>query len=176
MKRIVILNGNPKQENVGFDDYCEKLKVRLEEKGNQVSLIKLRDRKIGDCIGCYSCWLKTPGVCALKDDHEVILKAYVHSDLVLLASPVIMGFVSAELKKATDRLIPLCHPYLCVNGDRMAHYPRYGKTAQVGLLLEKSSTDEESALQLIHASYKHNAFIRFMDEDMEVVVDEAHSL
>ena len=31
--------------------------------------------KIAPCIGCNACWLKTPGVCAVKDDYEQILKA-----------------------------------------------------------------------------------------------------
>ncbi|HEX2952555.1 MAG TPA: flavodoxin family protein [Bacillota bacterium] len=176
MKKITILNGNPKEEDFGFDEYCEKFQTYLGKMGNQVNLIKLRDKKIGDCIGCYSCWLKTPGRCAFKDDYPIILKAYVNSDLIIMASPMIMGFVSSELKKATDRLLPLLHPFLRVNEDRMAHYPRYDKAAKTGLILEKDSTYEESDLKLINATYRTAAFIRFTDDDMEVVAHEAHNL
>ena len=63
------------------------------------------------CVGCFGCWVKTPGECVSKDGSHDIRREVINSDLVLFASPLIMGFTSALLKKAHDKLIPLIHPY-----------------------------------------------------------------
>ena len=48
-------------------------------------VIHTENMKISPCIGCNVCWLKTPGICAIKDDYEEILKAYLQYDTVLLS-------------------------------------------------------------------------------------------
>ena len=37
-------------------------------------VVYTKDMKISHCIGCNYCWLKTPGICTIKDDYEIILK------------------------------------------------------------------------------------------------------
>ncbi len=176
MKSILLLNGNPKKENTKFDAYCEGLKTKLSENGDSVSAITLRDKTIGDCIGCYSCWLKTPGICALKDDQAEILQGFVHSDLVILASPILMGFVSADIKKVQDRLIPLVHPFLRLEVDRMAHCPRYEKTAEVGLLFEKGEYYDDDDTEIISKVYSRAAFAAFMNDNMEEVAQVVRNI
>lgn len=176
MKKILILNGNPHKENKQFDEYCQTLGNRLTVMGDQAEIIMLREKSIGDCIGCYSCWLKTPGVCALKDDQTEVLRGFVHCDLVVLASPITMGFVSADIKKVHDRLIPLVHPFLQLVNDRMAHCPRYDKTAQTALLLEKNGFFDENDAEIIRKVYGGAVFTYFTDNEAEEVAYAAHNI
>jgi len=37
-------------------------------------LIDTTGMNISHCVGCNCCWLKTPGVCAIQDDYEPILR------------------------------------------------------------------------------------------------------
>ena len=170
MKRILLLNGNPDPDNGTFDDYCDSVTATLAAAGNEVRTLLLRDMKIGDCIGCYGCWLKTPGVCVRHDDHVEVLKGYVWGDLAVLASPVRMGFVSAQIKKAHDRMIPLVHTFLTLNGDRMAHLPRYEKTARVGLLIDPGS--DTGALDIIGKVYEGAVFLKTMERPAQEVAHE----
>jgi multimeric flavodoxin WrbA len=39
-----------------------------------VEVVNTSGMKIAHCMGCNQCWLKTPGVCAIKDDYECIIK------------------------------------------------------------------------------------------------------
>lgn len=170
MKRILLLNGNPDAGNGAFDAYCASVTEALVETGNEVRSLLLRDMKIGDCLGCYDCWLKTPGICVRRDDHVEVLKGYVWGDLVVLASPVRMGFVSAQIKKAHDRMIPLVHPFLTLNGDRMAHLPRYEKTARVGLLIDPGS--DTGARDIISKVYEGAVFLKTMERPAQEVANE----
>jgi multimeric flavodoxin WrbA len=47
--------------------------------------------KIHHCLGCFNCWVKTPGTCSIHDDEAEVTRRYIASDLVILASPLIMG-------------------------------------------------------------------------------------
>ena len=40
----------------------------MQDAGAEVEVIELRRKTIKNCIGCYTCWTKTPGKCIHKDD------------------------------------------------------------------------------------------------------------
>src|SRR5680860_20197 len=110
--KITILNGNPEQSNSSFDNYLENLSGLLETKGHQVVTLWLRDMDIRPCTGCFGCWVKKPGECAsVEDDSRIVRQEALSSALMILASPVIMGFPSALLKRAQDKFIPMVLPY-----------------------------------------------------------------
>lgn len=110
--KILILDGNPNATLDHFDQYLQNLTESLTSNNHQVNRIALKDQNLKYCTGCWSCWVKTPGECRIKDDSHRVCREYIHSDFVLFVSPVLMGFPSAVLKKTMDRLIPLIHPYI----------------------------------------------------------------
>ena len=100
--KITILNGAP--EPAFFDRYLAQLKSALEAKGHAVTQFNLRDLSLRYCIGCWGCWVKTPGQCISRDASIEIDKAVIRSDFTLWAAPLKMGFPSALLKMALDKL------------------------------------------------------------------------
>jgi multimeric flavodoxin WrbA len=46
----------------------------------------------------------------MADEIQEISRTTINSDVVLFASPLVMGFVTALRKKNMDRMIPLVHP------------------------------------------------------------------
>ena len=155
--KILILNGNPNPDVHDFERYLARFTKILEEKGHGVALHTLRDMKIQPCSGCCNCWVKTPGLCSFKDDADKNARAFLAADLVILASPIIMGFISAITKNAMDRIIPLIHPYLIeVNGE-VHHMKRYDAYPRLGLLLEKESCTDDEDMTIIHDIFKRAA-------------------
>ena len=61
-------------------------------KDNDKEIVNTSDMKIAHCMGCNQCWLKTPGVCTIKDDYESILKKLVKADNLWLVSNTQFGF------------------------------------------------------------------------------------
>lgn len=133
--KILILNSSPLGGDPKFDQGVSQLAEALKEiplralenKKIRVDHLSLRHMDLKDCIGCYACWLKTPGVCVLKDDMHKVLDKFVKADVVIHASPVKIGFISPLCKRIRDRLLPLVHPYLKIDKDRMTHLGRYDK-------------------------------------------------
>jgi hypothetical protein len=74
---------------------------------------------ISYCRGCYTCWFKTPGVCAIADDMTEIRGETDKADLIILASPVYVDGFSAQTKVVLDRIIPMFDPLISV--DKQGH-------------------------------------------------------
>ncbi len=133
--KICILNGNPDPGNREFDQYLASLAAGLTGK-HQVDLLELRGLNIDYCVGCWGCWVKTPGECVNRDESELVCRRVINSDLTILASPLRLGFVSSLLKKTMDKLIPLVHPYIVIDRGELHHLQRYEQYPRLGLLLQ----------------------------------------
>ncbi len=77
------------------------------------------------CSGCWSCWLKTPGRCVIKDKMAEIYSNYVNSNTVVLLMDTAQGFISHQAKAFLDRTIPHYHPYIEMIGGECHHVARY---------------------------------------------------
>ena len=155
--KIVILNGNPDASNNRFDSYLDDIGAWLSGAGHGVTAFALRDMEIRQCIGCFGCWLKTPGSCVLKDEHEGILRAYVDGDVVVFASPLTMGFTSALLKKTTDRIVPILLPYIDGSSGECRHFTRYEKQPLIAVLYEPEDDTDNEDLDIIATMWRRLA-------------------
>jgi hypothetical protein len=115
---------------------------------------------IMQCTGCWSCWWKTPGICATKDDAQSIMYHVIHADLVVHASPVVAGFTSALLKTIQDRCIVLLHPYIEPIQGECHHRKRYDRYPDMALLLQPQSDTDEEDIEIITDIY-HRLAINF---------------
>ena len=89
---------------------------------------------ISPCIGCNACWLRTPGICALKDDYEQILKSLLQYDTTIIISDTSLGFIRYKAKNVVDRMLPIGTMYTCIVDGQMRHIPRYEKKYRFGLV------------------------------------------
>ena len=74
--KILVINGSPRGEK------SVTLKITrafLEGMGESAEIIDTMQVNVKPCLGCLSCWWKTPGVCAQKDDMADILKRLLES-------------------------------------------------------------------------------------------------
>jgi hypothetical protein len=157
LMKITILNGDPQAGHTEFNGYLKDLAGLLERQGHVVVRLDLQGMRIEPCIGCWGCWVKTPGRCVVADDSDNIRSEFINSDLVLFASPVIMGFTSALLKKAHDKLIPLLHPYFELVQEEVRHIGRYDRYPRTGLLLAKDRDTDDEDIGIISEIYRRNA-------------------
>jgi multimeric flavodoxin WrbA len=152
---ITILNGDP--QSSAFDSYLAQIGAGLENRGHTVSQLDLRDLELRYCIGCFGCWVKTPGVCSLQDESCKMRRAVIHSDFTLWAAPLRMGFPSALLKMALDKSIPLIHPYMVVDQGEAHHRPRYEHYPRLGLLVDPESDTDAIDLEIVADIFSRTA-------------------
>jgi multimeric flavodoxin WrbA len=123
-KNIVILDGTAPDDK----DLLPTLDVLshvLQAEDSQVVTFPLREMKLAHCVGCFGCWVKTPGICVEADSGREIIEAIVRSDVTVLFTPITFGGYSPELKKMVDRFIPLASPFFQFDHGEVHHPPRY---------------------------------------------------
>lgn len=111
-----------------------KLQEEICKKEKDTEVFYTKDMKISHCIGCNYCWLKTPGVCAIKDDYEIILKKIIKYDKIIFVTDTKFGFVSYQTKNLVDRILPIATMYLQFVDGQMRHVERYDIRPQMGIL------------------------------------------
>ena len=106
-------------------DYSEQIKELLAVKDSEVEIVNTAEMKIAHCVGCNMCWLKTPGVCAIKDDYEIILKKIVKADNLWVVVDTKFGFVDYRGKRVLDRIVPMLNMYIEIRDGWERHQLRY---------------------------------------------------
>jgi multimeric flavodoxin WrbA len=153
--KITILNGNP--EKSSFDAYLAQVQSSLESDKHAVTRLDLRDLPLRYCVGCWGCWVKTPGECVSRDASLEMDQAVINADFVLWAAPLKMGFPAELLKMAQDKHLPLIHPYMVVDQGEAHHLKRYEHYPRLGLLVEKEAGTGERDLQIVTDVYCRTA-------------------
>ncbi len=155
--RVLVLDGNPDADDKSYGAILSTFVQKLIFEGKPVEVVTLHQKNIKQCVGCWTCWVNMPGKCMLKDDVEGILMKIVESDLVIFASPIILGFMSSLLKRFTDRMIPLVLPYFQVLEGEIHHVPRYeNRPLLAAVVVAEEETDREDH-EIIFDIYTRNA-------------------
>jgi len=125
--KVLAINGSLRGQ---FGNTEVLLKLFLEgctEAGAEVETIYLKDKEIKHCMGCFTCWTKTPGKCIHKDDMEELLDKLKQADIVVYATPLYVFTVTGIMKDFMDRKIPLAKRDIIKVGDKYVHPKRYEK-------------------------------------------------
>lgn len=81
--------------------------------------------KIQNCVGCFGCWIKTPGKCVIHDGFEGTgIEMGKCSELILI-SECCYGSYSPFVKTVLDRAISYIHPDFVIRKGEMHHKRRY---------------------------------------------------
>lgn len=161
--KALLLYGVPQDDPTG-EKVNRAIHSNLEMLNFEIQSVILSETQIAPCLGCFGCWVKTPGVCIIDDAGRDIARAYMQSDMVVFVSPVTFGGYSYELKKAFDRLIPNLSPYFRRVSGEIHHkmrYKRYPSALIIGVLSEPDQEKEDIFKRLAKRNslnYEHPAW------------------
>lgn len=153
--RVVLLDGTaassePQQRVAGT------LHEVLERTFDEVQTFVLRDERLAHCIGCFGCWLETPGLCRSADCGRDMVRELLYADTVVLLTPVTFGGYSSTLKRLVDRWVQVLLPFFRKMGGELHHplrYDRFPRLVAVGI----QSTPDEAEATLFRCLVARNA-------------------
>ncbi len=112
----------------------------------EASLVVSEDNTFNNCIGCFGCWLKTPGTCVIRDKYGDIGEALARCEEVIIISKCFYGGYSPFVKKVLDRGISYSHPYFETRNGEMHHKCRYYNNLKLNVwFYGEGMTEEEKA-------------------------------
>jgi multimeric flavodoxin WrbA len=147
---VVVLNG-ARAKDAKVDEATKILQANLTSAN--VLTYRLRDLKVADCVGCFGCWVKTPGICVIDDPAREIASKLAQTDLLIFVSPIVFGGYSYELKKVLDRQIPTLLPFMEKYKGELHHPSRYDKkhnVAAIGVLPDPNPESESIFKTLVY--------------------------
>lgn len=177
--KVLILDGSLAN---GRGNASAKLREALLEKarahGWNASVFDLEGMTIKPCRGCFACWVKHPGVCAIKDDEEAILREMAASDLWVFLTPMTFGGYSSALKKALDRAIPVLLPFFIKVHGEIHHPQRYKNSRKLIVVGTQPKADEEAERifrGLVHRNALNLASLKTVTCITDETVDDAQA-
>ena len=104
MKNVLILSSSPRKGG-NTDLLCDEFAKGAKEAGNKVTKIRIADKKIGYCTGCYAC--QKTHKCVIKDDAAAILKKMQAADVIVFGTPAYFYSCTGQLKVLFDRTVAI---------------------------------------------------------------------
>jgi multimeric flavodoxin WrbA len=100
MSKIVAIYGSPRR-NGNTATLLQQSVRGATEAGATVTEFVLRDMKMSPCLEIYAC--KESGLCAIKDDFDIVRDHLTAAKGIMLASPIFFYTVSSQIKILMDR-------------------------------------------------------------------------
>jgi len=141
MSKAIVLLGSPRRRG-NSEILADRAMEGITAAGGACDVFRLNTMKIRPCQACDYCRRDGHTLCAIHDDMDTIYAALSESDVILLACPIYMFTITAQLKLFMDRC------YAC---------PGLLAGKRVGILLTYGDTNE-------HTSGAINAMNTFRDE------------
>ncbi len=107
------------------------------------------------CIGCFGCWLKTPGECRLQDDMGQMGMRLSRCEEITIVSRCFWGGFSPQVKRALDRSIPYLHPDFQIKNKEMHHKLRYDNEPHLRTCFygdDITDDEKQTAMGLVRAN------------------------
>lgn len=133
--------------------------------------IDLSALKIANCIGCFGCWVKTPGKCVIRDDATSIYPAIAKSERLIYVSRVKFGCYDTVMKTMLERAIPVQQAFIRLLDGETHHVQRSVVPKRATIVAYGVQDEEEKALfrRLVARNAKNMSFqsydIHFTDEE-----------
>jgi NAD(P)H-dependent FMN reductase len=152
--RITIIDGSPVR--AGLSRFVADLESTLNTRSHHVQTFPLREIHLRYCFGCYDC-CRSGGGCTQSDPEGRLLAAIGGSDLVLLASPIVLGSTSALLKQVLDRLAVQVQQTGALGPAQRSGGSKHPVAPPLGLLLEPQSDTRPSEIEAVITAQQPHA-------------------
>ena len=118
-KNVLIISASFRP-NSNSHALCQEVAKGVKAAGNKAEVIRLKDKKIGFCTGCYAC--QKLGKCVIQDDANAIVEKICKADAVVFGTPVYYFSIAGQLKALFDRCVakwpePNGKPYYLVRRE-----------------------------------------------------------
>lgn len=130
--KILAINGSPKGKRSNTwrltCAFLEGINIQEENGGTQapeIETLNIGSLNLKPCLGCFSCWNKTPGECCIHDDMQGVIDKILWADVVVWSFPLYYFGLPGQLKTLIDRQLPMSLPFMCTETESGGHPSRY---------------------------------------------------
>lgn len=130
--KILAINGSPKGERSNtwrltsaFLEGITRSQEGCGARAPELEILNINTLDIKPCLGCFSCWSKTPGACCIHDDMQAVIEKLLWADVTIWSFPLYYFGVPGPLKCLIDRQLPISVPFMSTETESGGHPSRY---------------------------------------------------
>ena len=116
---ILAINGSPKGKRSNtwcltsaFLDGIIAWAENGRKQAPAIETLSVSALDIKPCLGCFSCWSKTPGKCCIHDDMRAVIEKILWADVIIWSFPLYYFGLPGQLKNLIDRQLPMSLPFM----------------------------------------------------------------
>ena len=125
--KLLAFNGSPRKSQGTTDILMEAFIDGAREADAEIEKHHIVDLDVKGCLGCFTCWWKTPGKCVHRDDMDWILPKLSEADILLLGTPIYGRNVTNYLQRLLERTFSFSLPEMQVRDGETTHPARVRK-------------------------------------------------
>jgi len=153
--KVIALNGSPRKRVSATFRILEALLAGMKDAGAETKLVQLAELDLQACVGCYTCWVATPGECIHRDRDGMagMMAAWREADVVVFGTPLYHFSMTGIMKTFLDRLLPEIEPWLVEDPQapsRTRHPRRYRGPERAFLVSPCGFPDADQFAPLVH--------------------------
>lgn len=130
-----------------------------EDEGRRA--VDLSRLSIAHCVGCFGCWVKTPGRCVIRDDAVKVYPLIARSTRIIYVSRIRYGSYDVPMKTMLERAIPTQKAFIRLYHGEAHHYQRAVEEKDAVIVAYGARSGREEALfQRLVERNAHNMLFR----------------
>jgi hypothetical protein len=151
---LLAVNGSPKGRKSNTDRLLLPFLEGAAQAGADCEVIYAAEMQVQDCLGCFSCWGATPGVCVLHDDMPVLLKKILAAEVIVWATPLYAYGMTARLARIIERTLPLAKADIVSTDHGYAHPSRHEKRLARKVLISNCGFPDRRNFDALVATFE----------------------
>ena len=157
--KVLAFNASPRKNHGTTDIILNHFLDSAEQAGAATKKLYVTDLNINGCMGCFTCWTKTPGKCIHSDDMDWIIPEYASADIIIFATPIYNGNIIHYLQRMTERFLPTALPWQEEHGETTKHPPRHQRKPQRTVLIATAGFPDHQAFTIAKALFPNSLHI-----------------
>ncbi len=149
--KVLAFNASPRKQFGTTDIILSHFLEGARQAGASTKRYYVTDLEINGCIGCFTCWTKTPGKCIHRDDMDWLIPESQDADVIVLGTPIYNGNIIHYLQRMTERLLPTQLPWMEEQGEITQHPSRHKKKPQKMVLVAVAGFPDYQAFNIVKA-------------------------
>ena len=141
--------------------------------------IDLSALKISNCVGCFGCWIKTPGKCVIRDDAVKVYPITADSEKIIYVSHIKYGSYDTVMKTMLERAIPIQQAFIRIYNNKTHHVQRAVKDKEAVIIAygELSQEEKNIFIRLVARNANNMSFSSYRivfvaKEDLTATVEQ----
>lgn len=141
--------------------------------------VDLSKLKIASCVGCFNCWVKTPGKCIIRDDAVNIYPKIAASNHIIYVTRLLYGGYDIPMKTMLERSLPIQQPFIRLLYKETHHVQRNVllKDALIIVYGDYEKVEQEIFEKLVarnayNMNFKEYRILFVSDNELEYVIQK----